>query len=90
MLKSNFLDSALTPSTIAPSFMHYGKKLNEDKISIEQAIMCFNFQSREGGVAVDDAMNNSSVSATPVMVDVGQRGEEVPLDFSGPRIGDWS
>ena len=40
--------------------------------------------------AVDDAMNNSSVSATPVMVDVGQRGEEVPLDFSGPRIGDWS
>lgn len=37
----------------------------------------------------DDAMNNSSVSTTPVMFVAGQRGEEVPLDldkldFSGP------
>jgi phosphatidylserine decarboxylase len=37
----------------------------------------------------DDAMNDSSVSATPVMFVTGQRGEEVPLnldklDFSGP------
>ena len=38
----------------------------------------------------DDAMNDSSVSATPVMFVAGQRGEEVPLDLDNlgpPHIG---
>ena len=47
---------------------------------------------------MDDAMNNSSVSATPVMFVTGQRGEGSTLVFGqigflgscAPRIGDGS
>jgi phosphatidylserine decarboxylase len=47
------------------------------------------------GLDADDAINDSSVNALPVMFIAGQHGEEVPLDldkldFSGPPIGDRS
>jgi phosphatidylserine decarboxylase len=88
------LGSTLTRSTIASFFTRYGKKPHEDEISIEQAVMCLEAElgrpdSERKRLDADDAMNDSSVSATPVMFVAGQRGEEVPLDldkldFSGP------
>ena len=88
------LGSTLTRSTIASFFTRFGKKPHEDEISIEQAVMCLEAElgrpdSERKRLDADDAMNDSSVSATPVMFVAGQRGEEVPLDldkldFSGP------
>ncbi|KIM40811.1 hypothetical protein M413DRAFT_446183 [Hebeloma cylindrosporum] len=88
------LGSTLTRSTIASFFTRYGKKPHEDEISIEQAVMCLEAElgrpdSEKKRLDADDAMNDSSISATPVMFVAGQRGEEVPLDldkldFSGP------
>jgi len=88
------LGSTLTRSTVASFFTRYGKKPHEDEISMEQAVMCLEAElgrpdSEKKRLDADDAMNDSSVSATPVMFVAGQRGEEVPLDldkldFSGP------
>ena len=88
------LGSTLTRFTIASFFTRYGKNPHEDEISIEQAVMCLETElgrpdSEKKRLDTDDSMQDSSVSATPVMFVAGQRGEEVPLDldkldFSGP------
>jgi len=88
------LGSTLTRSTVASFFTCYGKKPHEDEISMEQAVMFLEAElgrpdSEKKRLDADDAMNDSSVSATPVMFVAGQRGEEVPLDldkldFLGP------
>ena len=88
------LGSTLTRSTVASFFTRYGKKPHEDEISMEQAVMCLKAElgrpdSEKKRLDADDAMNNLSVSTTPVMFVAGQCGEEVPLDldkldFSGP------
>jgi phosphatidylserine decarboxylase len=88
------LGSTLTRSTVSSFFTRYGKKPHEDEISIEQAVMCLEAElgrpdSEKKRLDADDAMPDSSVSATPVMFVAGQRGEELALDldkldFSGP------
>jgi phosphatidylserine decarboxylase len=88
------LGSTLIRSTIASFFTRYGKKPHEDEITIEQPVVCLETElgrpdSERKRLNVDDAMNDSSVSVTPVMFLAAQRGKEVPLDldkldFSGP------
>jgi len=80
------LGSTLTRSTVASFFTHYSKKPHEDEISMEQAVMCLEAElgrpdSEKKRLDADDAMNDSSVSTTPVMFVAGQCGEEVPLDL---------
>jgi phosphatidylserine decarboxylase len=77
------LESTLTRSTIASFFTRYGENSHEDEISIEQAVMCLEAElgrpdSEKKRLDMDDAMNDSSVSAAPVMFVTGCRGEEVP------------
>ncbi|KAJ3497878.1 hypothetical protein NLJ89_g10292 [Agrocybe chaxingu] len=85
------LGSTLTSSTISSFFTRYGKKPHEDEISIEQAVLCL--ETELGRPAserkrIDDDMNNdSSVSATPLLLVSDGKGKALDLDqldFSGP------
>ena len=80
------LGSTFTRFTVASFLTRYGRKPHEDEISIEQAVMCLEAElgrpdSEKKRLDADDAMNDSSVSATPVVFVAGQRGEEALLDL---------
>ena len=65
------------PSPRSSRATGHGKKPHEDEISMEQAVMCLEAElgrpdSENKRLDADDAMNDSSVSATPVMFVAGQ------------------
>ncbi|KAF4622347.1 hypothetical protein D9613_009567 [Agrocybe pediades] len=85
------LGSTLTQSTISSFFRRYGKQPSDGEITIEQAVLCL---EEELGRPVSekkrlDADDDASVSATPVLMATGAKGEDLhldlnKLDFSGP------
>ncbi|KAF9534069.1 phosphatidylserine decarboxylase-domain-containing protein [Crepidotus variabilis] len=85
------LGSTLTHSTINSFFSRFGKNPREDEITIEQAVQCLETElgrpdSEKKRINVADSQE-TSVSATPILMTSGQHGEEIQLDnldFSGP------
>ena len=77
------LGSTLTRSTIAWFFTRYSKNPHEDEISIKEAVVCLEAELGRPNSRLDmnNTMNDSRVSALPVMFVAGRRGEEVPLDL---------
>ena len=89
------LGSTLTRSTLASFFTRFNKNPKEDELTIDEAVMCL---EAELGRPVEEKRRldedtkegeDGSVSATPVMMVAGEKGEEVQLDwgrmdFSGP------
>ncbi|KAF8957740.1 phosphatidylserine decarboxylase-domain-containing protein [Flammula alnicola] len=88
------LGSTLTRSTVSTFFTRYGKKAHEDEITVEQAVQCLETElgrpdSEKKRVDADDGLPDTSLSATPVLMVAGQKGEELQLqldqlNFSGP------
>ncbi|KAK2463760.1 hypothetical protein APHAL10511_004253 [Amanita phalloides] len=92
------LGSTLTKSTIETFFVRFGKKMEEDELTVDEAIQCLETElckpfSEKKKVNVDGEghTNGSSVSATPILIMMDKMGKElggVPLaldqlDFSG-------
>ena len=85
------LGSTLTKSTIASFFTQFGKNADEEEISIDQAVQCLEKElgrpdSEKQHIDVDESQD-TSVSATPLLLASGPKGERIDLDsldFSGP------
>lgn len=85
------LGSTLTNSTIASFFTRFGKNPDEGEISIDQAVQCLEAElgrpdSEKKHIDVDESQD-TSVSATPLLLASGPKGEHIDLDsldFSGP------
>ncbi|KAF8624424.1 hypothetical protein AX17_007133 [Amanita inopinata Kibby_2008] len=83
------LGSTLTRSTIESFFTRYGKKAEEDELTIGEAIKCLETElcrpeSEKKRVDVGD--ETPSVSATPMLMAMDKMGKELALDqldFSG-------
>ncbi len=85
------LGSTLTKSTIASFFIRFGKNPDEDELSVDQVVQCLEEElgrpdSEKKHLDVDESQD-TSVSATPLLLAYGPKGENInlnSLDFSGP------
>lgn len=78
------LGSTLTRSTVSSFFTRYGKQPHDGEITIEEAVMCLEEElgrpvSEKKRLDIDD---DNSVSATPVLMAAGAKGEDLQLDFN--------
>jgi phosphatidylserine decarboxylase len=85
------LGSTLTKSTIASFFTRFGKNPEEEEISIDQAVQCLEAElgrpDSEKKHIDGDESQDTSMSATPLLLASGPKGEKIDLDsldFSGP------
>ena len=87
------LGSTLTKSTIVSFFTRFGKNPEEEEISIDQAVQCLEKElgrpdSEKKLIDVDESQD-TSVSATPLLLASGPKGERIDLDsldFSGGPV----
>ena len=85
------LGSTLTKSTIESFFSRFGKNPDDGEISIDQAVQCLEAElgrpdSEKKSIDVGDSQD-TSISATPLLLASGPKGEKIDLDnldFSGP------
>jgi len=85
------LGSTLTKSTITSFFARFGKKPEEEEISIDQVVQCLEAElgrpeSEKKHIDIDESQD-TSVTATPLLLASGPKGENIDLDsldFSGP------
>jgi len=85
------LGSTLTKSTITSFFTRFGKKPDEEELSIDQVVQCLEeelgrLESEKKHIDIDESQD-TSVMATPLLLASGPRGENLDLDsldFSGP------
>lgn len=85
------LGSTLTKSTMESFFTRFGKNPDEGEISIDQAVQCLEAElgrpdSEKKHIDVDESQD-TSISATPLLMASGPKGENIDLDsldFSGP------
>ena len=90
------LGSTLTRTTVSSFFTRFDKKAHHDDLTIDQAIQCLEAElgrpeSEKKRLDADDGLPDSSVSATPVLSIMGDKGQELQLDhlnFSGPSMAD--
>lgn len=87
------LGSTLTKTTINGWWERLGKDPHTDELSIGQAVMCLEEElgrpDSEKRMANPDGDEDTSISATPVMMVSDSRGGEIKLDqlnFSGPPM----
>ncbi|KAF9029454.1 hypothetical protein BDZ89DRAFT_1101522 [Hymenopellis radicata] len=87
------LGSTLTKTTINKWWERLGKDPHTDELSIGQVVMCLEEElgrpDSEKRMANPDGDEDTSISATPVMMVSDSRGEEIKLDqlnFSGPPM----
>jgi len=91
------LGSTLTKSTIASFFTRLGKNPDEDELSVDQVVQCLEEElgrpdSEKKHLDVDESQD-TSVTATPLLLAYGPKGENInlnSLDFSGPPHTDVS
>ncbi|KAF5369060.1 hypothetical protein D9758_002923 [Tetrapyrgos nigripes] len=87
------LGSTLTNATINSFFTRFGKDPQKDELLITEAIQCLETElgrpDSEKKRLDQDNPEDTSVSATPLIMAADSRGNEVPLDqlnFAGPTM----
>ncbi|KAK0446101.1 phosphatidylserine decarboxylase-domain-containing protein [Armillaria borealis] len=88
------LGSTLTRLTVNSFWTRFNKNSHTDELTIAEAIQCLEAElgrpdSEKKRLDADDALLDSSVSATPMIMMSDREGNELPLDhldFSGPPM----
>ncbi|KAK0469409.1 phosphatidylserine decarboxylase-domain-containing protein [Desarmillaria tabescens] len=88
------LGSTLTRLTVNSFWTRFNKNSHTDELTIAEAIQCLEAElgrpdSEKKRLDADDALLDSSVSATPMIMISDREGNELPLDhldFSGPPM----